>query len=114
MIVDIFFFLPFIIVGFGILLAPFISYGWPNWLTNFVEFSVSMGNGVWVAGIAIAALITIGFPFPAAAILSWPVMFFTGRYFARLSEEWHNKSNDIKRRAWEEKRRQDEEQSSDR
>lgn len=114
MIIDIFFFLPFIIVGFGILLAPFISYGWPNWLTSFVEFSASIGNDIWVAGVVIVSLITIDFPLPAAAILSWPVMFFAGRYFARISEEWHNKSNNIKRQAWEEKRRRDEEQSSDR
>ena len=112
--INIIFFAPFIIVGFGVMLAPFISYGWPDWLTQFVEFCASMANGIWVAGLVIVALITVGFPLPAAAIASWPVMFFAGRYFARLSDEWQARSHEIKRQAGEERRRREKEKSSGR
>lgn len=108
------YFVPFLIVGFGIMLAPFISYGWPDWLTRFVEFCAEMANGVWVAGVALVVLLSIGFPLPAAAVISWPVLFFAGRSFARLSDEWQARSYEIKRRAQEERERREADERSKR
>lgn len=94
-------FAPFLLIGGGVALAPFLSHSWPDWLVSFVAFCAEMGNGIWVAGIAIALLMSIGIPLPAAVVMSWPVMFFAGRYFARLSEDWDAQSRRIKREAWE-------------
>lgn len=73
-----------------------------------------MVNGVWVAGVALIVLLSIGLPLPAAAVISWPVMFFAGRYFARLSDEWQARSYEIKRRAGEERERREADERSKR
>ncbi|MFV0246029.1 MAG: hypothetical protein ACK5IB_13570 [Qingshengfaniella sp.] len=96
------YFVPFIVVGFGIMLAPFISYGWPNWLTRFVEFCAEMANGVWVAGVALVILLSLGVPLPAAAVISWPVcssrvdtsrgLAMNGRLAATKSSVGHGKN----------------------
>lgn len=106
------YFVPFIVVGFGIMLAPFISYGWPDWLTRFVEFCAEMANGVWVAGVALVIMMGIGAPIPVAVVMSWPIMFFAGRYFARLSDEWQTRRYEIMRRSREEEQRDKEEHSN--
>lgn len=104
------YFVPFIIIGVGMMLAPFISDLWPDLLVRFVEFCASMANGVWVAGVAIVILIGLGLPLPAAAIVSLPVMFFAGRYIASLSEADRIRTNDRRRRAWEEQERREEDE----
>lgn len=72
-----------------------------------------MGNGIWVAGIALTVLMGIGVSFPLAAVVSWPIMFFSGRYFARLSEDWQKHSYQIKRQAWKERERRENGKRSD-
>ncbi|MBS1303428.1 hypothetical protein [Loktanella sp. SALINAS62] len=108
------YFVPFLVVGFGVMLAPFITYGWPDWLTRFVEFCAEMANGVWVAGVALVIMMGIGLPIHVAAVMSWPVMYFGGRYFARLSDEWQTRSYEIKRRAREEREQREKEERSNR
>lgn len=95
------YFVPYIAVGCGIMLVPFVSYGWPNWLTAFVEWCAEMVNGVWVAALAMVLLMSISVPTPLAIMLSWPVMYFSGRYFVRLSDRMDERSREIKRQGWE-------------
>jgi uncharacterized protein HemY len=102
------YFLPFIVVGLGIMLAPFVSDQWPDWLINFVEFCAEMSNGVWVAGVVLVILISMSVPVPAAALLSLPVMYFAGRYFARMSERMDERTREIKRQGWEAHRKKEE------
>jgi hypothetical protein len=101
---------PFIIVGFGIMLAPFLSERWPDWMTNFVVFCAEMSNGVWVAGIASVVLISLSVPVPTAALLSVPVMYFAGRYFARMAERDEERTRQMKLQSWEAHRKREEAQ----
>lgn len=102
------YFVPYIVVGFGVMLAPFGSYSWPDWLVRFVDFCVEMVNGIWVAGVALVLLISFGAPMPLAAVISWPVMYFSGRYFARMSDRMDERTREIKRQGWEAHRKKEE------
>lgn len=102
------YFVPYLAVCFGIMLAPFISYGWPKWLVTFVEWCAEMVNGVWVAGVAMVVLMSISVPTPLAIMISWPVMYFSGRYFARMSDRMDERTREIKRRGWEAHRKKEE------
>lgn len=77
------------------------SESWPVWLRKFVMFSASIANGIWVAGAFIALASYIGLPFEFAALVGLPVMFFSGRYFNRMSERMDTQADDAKRRGWE-------------
>ena len=103
------YFAPFIIVGFGVMLSPFASDRWPDWMANFVEFCAEMSNGVWAAGVVLVTLIGLSVPLPAAALLSLPVMYLTGRYFARMSERMDERTREMKRQGWEAHRKREEE-----
>jgi len=107
------YFVPFFVVGFGVMLAPFISYAWPAWLTSFVEFCAEMANGVWVAGTALVIMMSIGVPEPVSIVVSWPIMFLAGRFFARLSDDWEAKRNEIWRQVREEQENFDKEERSE-
>jgi hypothetical protein len=101
------YFVPYIAIGFGIMLAPFASCGWPKWLTGFVEWCAEMVNGVWVACVAMVLLMSISVPTPLAIMLSWPVMYFSGCYFARMSDRMDERTREIKRQGWEAHRKKE-------
>ncbi|WP_323007894.1 hypothetical protein [Pseudorhodobacter sp.] len=101
------FFAPYIVVGFGVMFIPFMSYRWPSWLIQFVEFCGQMAMGSWVGGTAFVLLFSLGVTVPIAAVLSWPAMFFAGRFFMGVSDRWDKGVQDIKRRAWDEHRKKE-------
>jgi hypothetical protein len=101
------YFIPFLIVGFGIMLAPFASDNWPDKLVAFVSLCAQMANGIWVAGVAMLILVWLGAPPPFALVLSFPVMFLAGRYFARLAERWDADVREAKRLGWEKYRQRE-------
>ena len=98
---------PYIFIGFAIMLAPFASNRWPDWLAGFVEFCARMSNGVWVAGFLIVVLTIFGVPFPVAAIVGLPVMYFSGEYIAKLGEKWTRQSRDAIIKGGEERRKRE-------
>lgn len=101
------YFTPVIIVGFGVMLAAFVSDSWPDWLVRFVSFCTEMANGVWVAGIAMVLLIGIGLPTPLAVLASLPVMYYSGRHLAGMFERIDDRTRDIKLQAWEAHRKKE-------
>lgn len=101
------YFAPYAAVGLGVMLAPFVSDRWPAWLLKSVEWCAEMVNGIWVSGVVAVILISLSVPVPAAALLALPVMYFSGRYFARASERMDESVRDIKRRGWEAHRKKE-------
>jgi hypothetical protein len=101
------YFAPILIVGFGVMLAAFVSDSWPDWLVRFVSLCAEMANGVWVAGIAMVLLIGIGLPTPLAALASLPVMYYSGRYLAGLFERIDDRTREIKLNAWKAHRKKE-------
>lgn len=95
------YFVPYIAVGLGIMMAPLVSDSWPKWLAAFVEWCAEMVNGMWIAGIATVVLVAASVPTPLATMLSWPVMYFSGRYFAGMSDRMDERTRAIKRQGWE-------------
>ena len=95
------YFAPYLAVGFGTMLGPFITDGWPRWLVVFVNWCAEMANGVWIAGIAMVVLLVVSVPIPLATMLSWPVMYFSGSYFSRMSDRMDERTREIKRQGWE-------------
>lgn len=98
---------PYIAIGVGIMLAPFVSDSWPKWLEAFVEWCAVMVNGVWIAGIVAVLLFAMSVPIPLAIVLSWPVMHFSGHYIARMSDRMDERTRAIKREGWEAHRQKD-------
>lgn len=95
------YFAPYLAVGVGVMLGPFIAQGWPRWLVTYVGWSATLANGVWIAGIVMVLLIAASVPTPLAIVLSWPVMYFSGRYFTDMSDRLDESTRAIKRRGWE-------------
>ncbi len=52
---------------------------------------------------------SISVPTPLAIMLSWPVMYFSGRYLVRMFERMDERSREIKRQGWEAHRKKERE-----
>lgn len=96
------YFAPYLVIGLSLLLGPFASDSWPDWLGDYLFFCAKMANGMWVAGIAMLLMANIGVPISIAAISSLPVMYFSGRYLVRWVEKYEEVDAELKRQAWEE------------
>lgn len=102
---------PLVAIGWGVMLIPFMSRRWPSWLLRFAEFSGQMALGSCVGGTAFVLLVSIGVTFSVAVVLALPITFFAGRYFMGVSDRWDHGVLDIKRRAWNDHRRKEDEAS---